>query len=315
MSEKVVIIGGGLTGLSAAWELEKQHVPYTLIEVKGRLGGSIISERRDGFVFDGGPMTFEPSGDWSFLEELGLSDALFETGDFRRSVKAFKDGTQTLTDALASKLTDTVMLRMAVTSLGYVGGQFAVCFENGLALTAGALIVAAPALTAERMFRTLQPDIALRLFDWRYETVARITALLGWASTSEVYNFKFDIRSLAFFDGTDSRWRMPSAHALTQVGIPFEPAAGPPTREQAAVMFGKPIDKIARVDYWPTEHLVGRDSAEHTEDMRAIESLMPEGVALVGSDYLTGETFVPMLAERVATGLSAAQKVAKWLGV
>ncbi len=45
----VVVIGGGLTGLAAAWELERQRIPYTLIEVKKRFGGSIITERRDGF--------------------------------------------------------------------------------------------------------------------------------------------------------------------------------------------------------------------------------------------------------------------------
>ncbi|MBC7814960.1 MAG: FAD-dependent oxidoreductase, partial [Burkholderiales bacterium] len=146
MSEKVVIIGGGLTGLSAAWELEKRHIAYTLIEVKGRLGGSIISERRGGFVFDGGPMTFERTGDWSFLDELGLQDALYEVVgrgvqlNAPTSHAAFKDRTQTLTDMLAQRLTDTVMLRMAVTSLGTVGGQYTVCLENGLALTAGALI-------------------------------------------------------------------------------------------------------------------------------------------------------------------------------
>ena len=40
----VIIIGGGLTGLSAAFELEKLGIAYTLIEVKGRLGSNIVSD-------------------------------------------------------------------------------------------------------------------------------------------------------------------------------------------------------------------------------------------------------------------------------
>ncbi len=50
---EVIIVGGGLTGISAAWELEQQHIPYRLIEVKNRLGGSIVTRCEAGFVLDG----------------------------------------------------------------------------------------------------------------------------------------------------------------------------------------------------------------------------------------------------------------------
>lgn len=45
----VVIIGGGLSGLAAAYELEKHNVDYTLIEVKRELGGSIRTLKKDDF--------------------------------------------------------------------------------------------------------------------------------------------------------------------------------------------------------------------------------------------------------------------------
>ena len=48
----VVVIGGGLSGLAACYELEKQQIRYTLIEVKRRVGGSISSCKDKGFVTD-----------------------------------------------------------------------------------------------------------------------------------------------------------------------------------------------------------------------------------------------------------------------
>ena len=113
----VVIIGGGLTGLAAAWELERQHIPYTLIEVKKRFGGSIVTEKRDGFTLDGSAFLLEKNGDWDFLSELGLEDALIAYGRYRDGeLVYFRAGTQTLVDALAAKLTAPIMRRMAVLS-------------------------------------------------------------------------------------------------------------------------------------------------------------------------------------------------------
>ena len=48
----VVVIGGGLSGLSACYELEKQQLPYTVIEVKRRLGGGIRSTFEAGFIME-----------------------------------------------------------------------------------------------------------------------------------------------------------------------------------------------------------------------------------------------------------------------
>ncbi|HEU5349498.1 MAG TPA: FAD-dependent oxidoreductase, partial [Ktedonobacterales bacterium] len=65
--QHVVIIGGGITGLSAAWHLQQMHardgrpITYTLIERSDRWGGKIRSERveRDGesaaWVLEAGP--------------------------------------------------------------------------------------------------------------------------------------------------------------------------------------------------------------------------------------------------------------------
>src|SRR6185436_10863598 len=127
----VVIVGGGLTGLSAAYELEKLKIPYRLIEVKKRVGGSILSEQQQGFVVDNGPFAFPAANDFTFLTDFGLEDALYPVHDGRdrsyfesekarrtRQWVAFKAGTQTLTDTLAKNLTGTLLHKMAVSSLG-----------------------------------------------------------------------------------------------------------------------------------------------------------------------------------------------------
>jgi oxygen-dependent protoporphyrinogen oxidase len=58
---KVLIIGGGITGLSAAWFLHKKHpqAHITLLEQQNRLGGWIQTTRENGFLFEKGPRTFQ----------------------------------------------------------------------------------------------------------------------------------------------------------------------------------------------------------------------------------------------------------------
>jgi monoamine oxidase len=54
----VVIVGGGLAGLYAAYKLEKQGTPYLLLEAKPQLGGRILgveSKQHAGHFFDLGP--------------------------------------------------------------------------------------------------------------------------------------------------------------------------------------------------------------------------------------------------------------------
>ncbi|GLO65613.1 protoporphyrinogen oxidase [Oceanobacillus sp. E9] len=60
-NKKVVIVGGGITGLSAAYYLHKekqeQEIPIdiTLVEASDRVGGRIHTVKRDGFTIEKGP--------------------------------------------------------------------------------------------------------------------------------------------------------------------------------------------------------------------------------------------------------------------
>lgn len=65
MEEKsIAIIGGGITGLTAAFYLEKymeaNNVPYKiqLLESRSRLGGKIETVQREGFLIERGPDSF-----------------------------------------------------------------------------------------------------------------------------------------------------------------------------------------------------------------------------------------------------------------
>ncbi|MFC6592681.1 FAD-dependent oxidoreductase [Deinococcus lacus] len=48
----VLIVGGGIAGLSAAWELQGRGVPYILLEAGERLGGKIHTHREGGFIVE-----------------------------------------------------------------------------------------------------------------------------------------------------------------------------------------------------------------------------------------------------------------------
>lgn len=53
----IVIIGGGLTGLSLASQLDMEGVPFLLLESKARLGGQVCTLKEGGFTFEVGPNT------------------------------------------------------------------------------------------------------------------------------------------------------------------------------------------------------------------------------------------------------------------
>lgn len=309
MSE-VIIVGGGLTGLSAAWELEQRRIPYRMIEVKPRLGGSIITRREADFILDGGSFVLEKYAEWDFLAELGLSDALLPIGRYRDGqLVVFKQGTQTLIDAIEQRLNAPVMRRMAVSSIGQMSDRhFGICLENGLMLDARAVIVTAPARYAEHMLRTLSPDAALLLFDYRYDPVVRVS--LGYRSQDapslpEAHGLKF----LQRYD--DLPDRIPATHILIRAGVRLDDAITTPDdairRVRGLLGAGEPVVQWA--SYWAEADSLSRYLPEHAEAMDAIDRLLPPGVVIAGSDYRAKR-----LDLQVEQGRDAARKIAETLG-
>jgi oxygen-dependent protoporphyrinogen oxidase len=88
---RIAIIGGGIAGLSAAYELEKARaaaaaVEYTLFEARERLGGSLSSEVVNGAVLERGPDSFlsEKPAAAELCRELGLGTELTPSNDAAR---------------------------------------------------------------------------------------------------------------------------------------------------------------------------------------------------------------------------------------
>ncbi len=306
----VIIIGGGLSGLAAAYELEGHGLDYTLIEVKPRLGGSVLTEKRDGFVMDGGPFAFARPAVWPTLDDMGMSDALFEVvllhGD---NLVAFKDGAESLVTALAGKLTGTVIRRMAVTSIGVrAEGGYEVCMENGLKMDARGVICAAPARFAERMFRKLSREGSAALTGYHFDAVSRVA--LGYRDGAPFPQQPKPPPSTLF---AELRWtnhpaRVPQGGALLQTAVRVTPQQADPTQlvaEMTRRMNWPPPD-VYSVNYWAEA-----DPFNVSDDPAALDNLnavLPPGVALAGNCYrpLT-------LPERTEHGRSAARAVLQHL--
>lgn len=87
---RIVVVGGGITGLAAAHRVHEINpsINVTLLEATGRLGGTIHTEHRDGFLIERGPDSFiseKPEG-LALAKRLGLESQIIETNEkFRRS--------------------------------------------------------------------------------------------------------------------------------------------------------------------------------------------------------------------------------------
>jgi len=77
----VVVIGGGVSGLSAAYELVKCGRSVRLLEASVRPGGVITTERVDEWVIDGGPdaLLVQKPAAVALCRELGIADRLVST--------------------------------------------------------------------------------------------------------------------------------------------------------------------------------------------------------------------------------------------
>jgi oxygen-dependent protoporphyrinogen oxidase len=89
--KRIAIIGGGVSGLTAAYSLEKQkkkgaELNYVLFEAGARLGGVISTERVGDFVVEAGPDSFLTEKPWAtdLCRELGLGDQLIASNDAER---------------------------------------------------------------------------------------------------------------------------------------------------------------------------------------------------------------------------------------
>lgn len=77
----VVVIGGGIAGLSTAWELQRQGLSAIVLETADRAGGVITTDRWDDWVLDAGPdsLFLHKPAAVTLCRELGIADRLVHT--------------------------------------------------------------------------------------------------------------------------------------------------------------------------------------------------------------------------------------------
>ena len=85
---RIAIIGGGISGLSAAYRLEQKKragadVEYAVYESSSRLGGVLVTDRVDGCLVEAGPDSFVTEKPWAadLCRELGMADQIIGSND------------------------------------------------------------------------------------------------------------------------------------------------------------------------------------------------------------------------------------------
>ena len=94
MSIDVAIVGGGVSGLAAAYHLKQGGYSVVVLERQARAGGNAVSERIDGFLMEHGPSTVDgtSSDAMALSAAFGLDAEECDLGDGIRCRYLVKDG-------------------------------------------------------------------------------------------------------------------------------------------------------------------------------------------------------------------------------
>ena len=87
--KRLAIIGGGISGLAAAYALEEKRragVEYVLYEASPRLGGVLVTQKVDGCILEAGADSFLTEKPWAIelCQKLGIGDQLIGSNDADR---------------------------------------------------------------------------------------------------------------------------------------------------------------------------------------------------------------------------------------
>ena len=191
----VAVVGAGLAGLSAAWELTQAGADVVVLDAGRQPGGMIVTERRDGFIVEGGPDGFlaaEPD-----IQELaravGIGDRLVDqvargstlwTGQrlepltegkaaellgiqvnanvgaqhpspLHSGFRTFAAGMADVVEALVARLAPRLRTTQGVTAAAPATRGWRLSFNGSSSLDAEAVILAVPAWVAARLLAGL----------------------------------------------------------------------------------------------------------------------------------------------------------------
>jgi oxygen-dependent protoporphyrinogen oxidase len=94
VANQVIVIGGGIAGLSCTWRLYQAGVDVVILEAQTQAGGNVTTHKIDGFLIEQGPHTFMGSaGDiFTLAEEVGIADQIVATLDTAKKRFIARDG-------------------------------------------------------------------------------------------------------------------------------------------------------------------------------------------------------------------------------
>ena len=191
----VAVVGAGLAGLSAAWELGRAGAEVIVLDAGRRPGGMIVTERRDGFVVEGGPDGFlaaEPDIQ-DLAREVGIEERLVDqvargaalwTGrrleplaegkaaellgiqvnaNAGTQFRTFATGMADVVEALVACLVPRLRTTQGVTAIAPAARGWRLSFTGASSLDAEAVILAVPAWVAARLLAGLGVSAAREL--------------------------------------------------------------------------------------------------------------------------------------------------------
>ncbi len=82
----VIVVGGGIAGLTCAYQLKLAGVDAVVLEAQSTPGGNTQSQSSGGFVYEYGPHTFPASAEaiFSLVNQLGLDSDIMQTAQAGR---------------------------------------------------------------------------------------------------------------------------------------------------------------------------------------------------------------------------------------
>jgi len=90
----VIVVGGGVAGLTAAWDLHRAGLEVMVLEAGDDVGGNVRTQARDDFRMECGPHSFMGSAEhvWRLVEELDLGEQVEEAAAVAGNRYIFRRG-------------------------------------------------------------------------------------------------------------------------------------------------------------------------------------------------------------------------------
>lgn len=129
--ERIVIIGGGISGLAAAWYLRESDAEITLIDPKPRLGGIIDTVEMEGCRVEGGPDSYlaQKPAARELIQDVGLGAELIHSNDERRKTYVLRHGRLAALPDGIQFLAPTAVMPIVTTRLFGVGTKLRMAAE------------------------------------------------------------------------------------------------------------------------------------------------------------------------------------------